>query len=244
MSGFIGSGDVFAERTVGGVSQGLIALGNAMKLEIKENSDTKTRTSKQRDSYGGALDTVVIKKPADVSLSLDDLNKENIAIIFMGSLASGNQSASSVTDEAHTVGDLGSMVALSNGNISAVTVTGLVEGTDFEIADADAGFVRFLEGGTVVKGQEVAISYTAGAITGDRVNGGTSPDVKMRIILVGKDLVTQEAIRLEIPKAVLTPQSGVDFLSEDFTTLEMSGTANIPTGATEAYNLVVNRKLV
>lgn len=242
MSGFIGSGDVFAERIVNGVSEGLLALGNATKIEIKENSDVKTRTSKQRGNYGSALDSVVIKKPADVMLTLDDLDKDNLALIFMGTTASNATGATTVTGEAHTVSKLDSLIALNGRNISGVTITGFVEGTDFAIENADAGFIKILSGGTIAQGDAIEVSYSAGATSGNLITGGLLPDVKMRVIMLGVNLVDQSAVRLEIPKAVLTPQSGVDFLSEDFNTLELAGIANVPTGGTAAYTVEVNQK--
>lgn len=242
MSGFIGSGDIYAERFVNGVSEGLLALGNATKIEIKENSEVKTRKSKLRASYGAALDTVVIKQPADVSLTLDDLDKDNLAMIFMGTVSDSSTTATTVTDEAHTVAKLDTMIALANGNVSTVTITGFVEGTDFEVVNAEAGFVKILSGGTVVAGDALAVSYSAGGTSGDLITGGVVPDVKMKLIMLGVNLVDQSSVRLEIPKATLTPQNGVDFLSEDFSTLELSGIATVPEGGTSAYKVEVNRK--
>lgn len=241
MAGFIGSGDVYVERLIGGVSDGLIHIGNAQKLEVKENSDTKTRTSKQRANYGSALDTVVIKKPADVMMTLDDLNRDNLALLFMGSVSDGAISGASVTDEAHVIGDPGSMVALAAGNVSTVTITGMVLGTDFEVADADAGFIRFIEGGNAAKGATALISYVGGGTSGTLITGGVDANVTMKIIMLGKNLVDDSAVRLTVFKAIVTPQSGVDFLSEDFTELELTGVANVPSGQVAAYTLELNR---
>lgn len=242
MSGFIGSGDLYAERFVNGVSEGLLSLGNATKIEIKENSDVKTRTSKGRANYGSALDTVVIKKPADVSITLDDLDKDNLAMIFMGTVSDSSTVASTVTDESHVVTKLDTMIALNGRNISGVTITGLVLGTDFEVVNADAGFIKILSGGTVSVNDTIEVSYASGATSGTVITGGLVPDVKMKLIMLGVNLVDQSNVRLEIPKATLTPQNGVDFLSEDFTTLELAGIATVPTGETAAYKLEVNSK--
>lgn len=241
MAGFIGSGNVLGERFVGGVSQGLIRLGNAQKLEIKENSDKKTRSSKKRENYGSALDTVVIKKPADVMITLDDLDRDNLSLVFMGSVDTASVAASAVTGENHTAGEPGTMIALGSGNVSSVTITGFVEGTDFVVEDADAGLVTLVDGGGIAKGDALVCAYSTGGYSGSVIKGGTNPDVTMKIIMLGTNLVTQEPVRVEIGKAIMTPESGVDFLSEDFTELQLSGIANVPDGAVEAYTVELNR---
>lgn len=241
MAGFIGSGNVLGERFVGGVSQGLIRLGNAQKLEIKENSDKKTRSSKKRENYGSALDTVVIKKPADVMITLDDLDRDNLSLVFMGSVDTASVVASAVTGETHTAGEPGTMIALGSGNVSSVTITGFVEGTDFVVEDADAGLVTLVDGGGIAKGDALVCAYSTGGYSGSVIKGGTNPDVTMKIIMLGTNLVTQEPVRVEIGKAIMTPESGVDFLSEDFTELQLTGVANVPDGAVEAYTVELNR---
>jgi len=242
MSGFIGSGQIYGERTVDGVSEGLVPLGNAVKLEIKENSETKTRISKSNEDYGSALDTVVIKRPADVMLTLDDLQRDNLALIFMGDLTQGGHSAGTVTGESHVVGNVGSLIALNQGEISAVAIAGLTEGTDFAIEDASAGFIKILAGGSVTKGDTLSIDYTSAAVTSDKVSGGLAPNVTMRLIMIGENLVDESAVRVNIPKAVMTPQTGVDFLSEDFTQLELQGIANVAVKGNAAYTVETNVK--
>ena len=118
MSGFLGSGDLYMDRLAeDGTNTGFVLTGNATKFAIQEESETKERISTGRDTYGQALDTASIKKPAKVTITLDELNKENLAMALLGDVVALNQGAGSNENETVTAKS-GKFAQLAKGNLA------------------------------------------------------------------------------------------------------------------------------
>lgn len=242
MAGFIGSGTVFYERTVGGVSKGWLRFGNATKMEIKENSEIKERISKLRDSLGQVLDSVAIKTPAEIAITLDDLDKDNLALAFLGNVADGAVAGASITGEAH-VAHIGKMLKTSVRSISAVVVKDVTDtityvlGTDYAISNAEMGLIEVLAGGSINENDVLHIDFAHATIASNKVQGGTNASIKVALLMDGENFADQSKITVNVFEAVLAPQTGVDFLSSDFATIELNGTLNTPTGKTSGYEI-------
>ena len=85
MAGILCAGDLFWDRRDDqGKSTGLVHMGNATSFSITEASSIKERTSKQVASYGQVLDSVPIKGASKIAITLDELNKANLALIHLG----------------------------------------------------------------------------------------------------------------------------------------------------------------
>lgn len=241
MSGFLGSGRIYVDRKVGGVFKGLKYLGNATKFELKENSEKKERISKDRANYGSALNTVFVKKPAEVNITLDDLDKDNLALVFLGDTAAVSVTGAAVTDEVVT-GYQGLIFKTAKRKISAVVLTHssgtptYALNTDYEIVDADLGLIRII-GATITNGQSLKVDYTYGGMTSNKVAGGTNSNIIVKVLFDGVNQADQSKAVVNVFEAVLSPTSGVDFLAGDFTSLELAGVANVPTGGTAAYEV-------
>jgi len=221
--GLLACGDLFINRFEDGVWGGFNPAGNATKFEIKPNASLKSRISKSCAGYGQEVDSVAIPAPTEVSIEVDELNKENLAIAFLGTSNAITVGASSVTDEAHTVATPNQTIRLAKGNVSNVTITKggteLAEGKDYNIVNAKVGLIKMVAVG------EVKVFYQAGAITANKTTGGDKSLVKLAYLLVGKNLVTGEPLQCEVWDTTVTPTSPVDFLAEDFVTLSLSGNA-------------------
>jgi len=242
MSGFLGSGKLYFNRVVGGVSQNWLPFGNATKFEIKENAEIKERKSKIKGTYGQVLDSVAIKQPPEVAIALDDLDKDNLALLFLGDVSSVSVTGGSVTSEAQTA-KLDKSFELANRKVTSVVVkdvtdtTTYVENTDYEIVNADLGFVKPLSGGSISEDDVLHISYDYATIAGNKISGGTNSSIKVALKLDGENFADQSNVLVDVWEAVLTPQTGVDFLSEDFATLELNGTLNTPSGKSNSYEV-------
>src|SRR3546814_4760983 len=86
MSGLLWSGNVhMALLNDDGSFAGFLDLKNAVKLGIKSGEgDEKQRISKIRDNYGEVLDTVIIPKPPELSIELDEGDAETVGMALMG----------------------------------------------------------------------------------------------------------------------------------------------------------------
>lgn len=242
MAGFLGSGDLYYNRVVGGIDQGWLRFGNATKLEIKENAEVKERISRQKSNYGQTLDSVAVKQPAEISVSLDDLDKDNLALVFLGDVVDGAVTGASASAEVHTA-NLGKALKTEFRKVTAVVVNGsggtptYVLDTDYTIDSAEMGLITPLESGSIVDGALIEVDYTYGTIAGNKVQGGTNSSIKVALLLDGENFADQSKVVVNVWEAVLTPQTGVDFLSEDFATLELNGTLNTPTAKVSGYEV-------
>jgi len=242
MSGFLGSGKIYINRKVGSVYQGYHYIGNATKFEIKENTEKKERVSKDRSNYGSALNTVFIKKPAECNITLDDLDKDNLALIFLGNTSAVSVAGASVTDEVVT-GYKDKILQTAHRNISAVVLTNsaasttYVLDTDYQITDAKLGLIKVLAAGAIADAQSLKIDYTYGAMTSNKVAGGTNSSIIVQVLFDGVNQADQALAIVNVLEAVLSPTTGVDFLADNFTSIELAGVANVPAGGTEAYTV-------
>ena len=134
MSGLLASGNLRIDRKdATGASTGLLDVGNATKFEIQEESEVKERISTGTEDYGQVLDTVAIKKPAKISIEVNDLRADNLAMAFLGDVAVLNQGAG--TGESETVtAKSGRFVQLAKGNLA--TANFKVEANDGVTASA------------------------------------------------------------------------------------------------------------
>ena len=76
MAGILFAGDLYLDRfDENGNSTGLVQVGNATMFKITESSDIKTRPSRMKATFGQPLDTVAVHKPAELEISVDELDK-------------------------------------------------------------------------------------------------------------------------------------------------------------------------
>jgi hypothetical protein len=246
MAGFLGSGDLYYNRVVNGVSEGWYRFGNATRFEIKENAEIKERISRQQATYGQVLDSVSIKQPAEISVTLDDLDYKNLALVFLGDTSAVSVTGATATAEAATAPAPGASFQVANRKISSVTVTGpsgtptYVDGTDYEVANAELGLIKILEGGSLSGSETLEVNYTYASMTANKVTGGTDSSIKVALMMDGKNLADDSKVMVNVLEAVMTPETGVDFLSEEFATLEMTGTLNTPAGSGSSYTVEVD----
>ena len=242
MAGFLGSGDLYFNRKVDGVDGGWEAFGNATKFEIKENAEIKERKSKQKSNYGQVIDSAPIKGSAEISITLDDFDKANLALIFLGTVSTVAVTGGTSTSEPQTA-KLGKLIQLdfraaTNIVVKDVTdITTYVLGTDYEVVNAELGLIKILAGVTILDDAVLHITYDYGTVAGNKVTGGTDASIRVALMLDGENFADQSKVLANVWQADLSPQSGVDFLADDFATLELSGTLTTPTGQSASYEI-------
>lgn len=243
MSGFLGCGTLYFDRKIGGVWQGYKELGNASKCEIKENSELKERISKQCATYGIPLDSITVKRPAEFSASLDEINADNMALAFLGTASDRTIASGTVTAEIKTVVTLDSMLQTDLPNISALVVTTTDDITtytvdvDYEIVNASIGLIKILSTGAITAAMDIKFAYTNGDVTSTKVSGGTDSNIKLRLLLIGTNLADDTAVQVKAWEVALAPQNGVDFLADDFVSIDIGGTMNLDASAGNAYEV-------
>ncbi len=112
--------------------------------------------------------------------------------------------------------------------------TALVVGTDIEVNYA-LGLVRAIKGGSVADGGSLTVSGTYNAVTGTRIAGNIQPEIKARLLLDGRSIVSGEAIKLTVPRASLSPKKAVDFMSDKPIEIELEGELLAVNGETAPF---------
>ena len=243
---FIGAGDVYIDRLTGaGVRQGSVKIGIG-KLEIKPNVDLKEQTSKGRDSYGQVIASVALNKPAELNISLTQVDRKALAIALLGDDVAHAITSGSVlvgAPEAVTVYD-DKAVFLAHRNVSTVVVkdatdtTTYVVGDDYTL-DARLGTITVVPTGAIADGDVLHVSYAYAAEAGYKIKGATQPQVKMAVFLDGKNMVDGGLCYVDIYEATVSPESAVDFLADDFAEINLKGSMATPTGKTEPFTVVM-----
>lgn len=238
--GFIGSGDLYAALIdAAGNIGAYIDFGNVTKLGIQPASEIKEQKSKKRDSYGQVLETVALQDTAQLSATLETVNRIGLRYAFMGEDAAYTQASGSVTDEA-VVAKLDGWVRLAFEEVSSVVVTNTggtttyVAGTDYDV-NTRLGMIRAKSGGAITADQALEVSYSRAAFTGAAIRGNVKPQIRARLLLDGKNLVDDSIGILDVWEVVLSTSSEFDWFSDDWNTVELQGRLKTPTGKTEPF---------
>lgn len=238
--GFIGAGDIYIDRMVAGVSQGLAGPYYANKFEIKPNIDKKEQTSKGRNDYGQVLESVTMQKPAGFTLELSEVNTESLTLALLGTASASTQASGTLTDQ--VVAALHDRwVSVSKENLTGVIavkdttgVTTYVDGTDY-VLNKPLGLLKVLSTGAILDAASLKVSGTYGAITSTKISGATNTDIRAKIIFDGKNQADGLPVVVTVWEAIIAADSAFDFLASDFNTVNLPGTMKTPTGKTEPF---------
>ncbi len=232
MSGLICAGDVFLDLFSSGVLTGGVGPINATKFAISPGKATSIdRTSYLRDSFGSALDSVVIPGVSTLSIETDDAAAELLQYALLGTLTNISDAAGTVS-----AGSPELVVAHSNKwsklvhrNVSSVVVkdsssTTAVNGTDY-VLDTVAGMIKPLSTSSVITdGETMSISYSYGLMTARQIIASTQTEVRARVRLDGKNLANQKKVEIVCYQAVLVPSGELDVMGSKFISFGLSGT--------------------
>lgn len=239
--GFIGAGDLYIARYVGGVAQAWQGPYECTKFEIKPNVDLKEMTSKGRHTYGQVIESVAIPQPADLTVDLPEVNKESLAIALLGTVAATSQASGTLTAEVVTVTALDTWLALSKASFTSITATtsadvALTEGVDF-IVDKQLGWIKVLStnDNSVVATNTIKVSGAYAATTGYEIKGMTDANLRAKFKLVGKNMVDDLPVVVSVHEAVIAADSAFDFLQDDFASVSLPGRMKTPSGFTEPF---------
>jgi hypothetical protein len=242
---FLGAGDVYINRLVDGVKQGMIGPIYANKLEIQPNVDTKQSTSKGRYDYGQTLESVNLAQPADFTLELKEATGDILTMAFLGTSAASSQTSGTMTDQAVVVTQKGVWLALGHKNLAdLITVEHTsgtptyVEGTDYRL-NRPLGYIMILEDSAIAVSASLNVTGAYSAATGTLIQGATRTEVRAEIIFDGINQADGTQVTVTIHEAVLSADSAFDFLADDFGNVSLSGTLKTPTGETAPFNVLV-----
>lgn len=172
---FLGAGDLYIARYVNGAFEDYSGPYECDQFEIKPNVELREKTSKGRDTYGQVIESVTVPQPADLTVSLAEVNKESLAIALLGTTAALSQSSGTLTNERISA-KLDKWRALTRAALSnvvvagdAATVTGSIAGTTLTVTAVASGSIHV---GQTLTGAGVTAGTTVTArLTGTGGNG-------------------------------------------------------------------------
>jgi len=224
MKGFRGAGNarfaLFDEDT------GLLVnkwwdFGNLVTLSSESEAEAIDVLSTDYEDNGAVLDTMDDPKPTRMKISSNRFDNRTIAIAFSGESVLDEAVETTFTDESHNAA-LDSALRLTNGDVSAVTVTDtgaittFVEGTDYTVKTGPGfAFVTPLSTGTITEGEELLISGTSAAGSGYDIDVGSKPSRKIAIVFDGRNLMNNKGLLLDIFQCTIKASGGFDVMSKD-----------------------------
>lgn len=238
----LGKGQVLFDRLdpITGLSLGgMLHLGNVDTFSITTDDDKVQKFSSMTAANPLYKET---NRRRNVTLKMTgtEFNAENVALIQMGSVSTLVQAATAVVAEALAPTTIkGTFLKLAKlGPYTGLAVkfgaaTGVL-GTDYNVINAKAGVIQILPGTAqtgAVTADYTPTAYTA--TTGPKVvSGAASPTIMGKLTFLG-DPTVGPAVMVEVWKAMLTPDSALDLISDDYATLGLSlsmldDTANHP----------------
>lgn len=232
MSGLICAGNVhIALLNDDGSFAGFLDIKNTTRLALSAGEgEEKQRISKQRESYGQVLDSVIIPAVPTVALTFDEADAETVGMALLGTLSPINLTSQTRAGVDLDVPALGVWLELGDRYINPtgfeLAASGgtpvLVQGVDY-VVDLTMGLVKFLPAGSVDVDDVVEKSYTTRAITGTRIQASRKNQLKARVLLNGKNLADGRGIVIEVPQCTLKSASEFDALSSEFVVTEVNG---------------------
>lgn len=220
-----GRGRLFFNRRISGVFQGRKFLGNCPGFTLNVESESFTHKS---STSGISTTDLTVTRAVDFGgeITCDDLQTNNLVMLFAGTSSTVTQSATPVTNEAIVVRkDAHFQLGISSGNpmgvrdVSSVTVTNTagsttyVLDTDYKL-DAESGMIYIITGGAITNGQTVHVDYTATAGDRELVASGSAGSIEGELFFVA-DNASGANRDLRLPLCSLAPNGDIPFITED-----------------------------
>lgn len=224
MKDFSLQGKVWLGTTLGTGKPGPMRwVGDVPLLNVQVETDEEERT----ESWSGSRGTsAVLKKATKVTggLTLNEALALNLALALHGSVAS--VAAGTATAEAFPTGLVaGDVVALDNGDISALVVTDnagspatLVAGTDYAIESAKGGLVKILNVGSYLQPFKAAYSFGAQ----QRIAMLTAQAPEKYLLFVGVNTLDNTPVRLRLYRTRFKPVEELGLINDSFGELALS----------------------
>lgn len=212
---YLGSGKIYAR--VAGAAAGLMDLGNASKLEIVVK-DKKVSLQDFSKPGGGTYASVSRIENATLNMTLNDLNKGNIARAIFGT---GSDVAGDTVVEEVVVGYKGALVPLAHPQPTAVVVTNSLASTTY-VANVDyevrAGGIFILDAGAITEAQSLKVDYTFVAY--NNVEAMTSTAIVLELHFEGlNEANSGKPVIVDIYRAQLSPAKALSLLGDKFADL-------------------------
>ena len=225
----LGAGELWFNRADDDV--GYAHMGNCTSFEMSFD-DTVVKVVNRMTSALGTYRKITSERVGVVSITGQEFEPDNIALVTMGSVTALTQgSGSAVAEVLATAAQARGERAYTtlNRKISAVVIkqgaTVLVLDDDYVINDVEIGLITFNTSGTLfVSGTQIDIDYSFAADTSIAVSGGSVNNIEGSVIFIG-DPAAGGKFEVLIHKFSIEPEGGLEFIGDDFLDWTLGGEA-------------------
>lgn len=233
--GFIFAGDIYLELA-DKKELGLFPLGNATEFKISMQTETKERIGRGAKNYGQVLDSITLPKPAEFSISINTLNRENLAMALSGTLKQNSQNAQNIQDEAlayypdaylklkHRKID-----GSKNITVKAVDDEQVIEAQHIELDEA-LGAIKISAASGLTPGEMIKVSYSTQASEHSSIQAFVKNELKGRMLIDGINRSNGKKVYVSIPSFSLAINGDFNLFSEDFNSVSFKGKALLAEG--------------
>lgn len=223
---YIGTGEVWFDRfDASGLSTGYRHLGNVSKLEITPSITTIEKKSSM-NAARAILQRAITETKMEAALTLDEFEKENVALALLGDASVFTQSSATKTDAALGVAASGRSLNTGYVNITVTAVkhssTTYVLGTDYTV-DAVSGMIYVVPGGAIVDGDALTWSGSVPAVSSYQVqglsNGNITGALRFRSSI---DAIGPRKV-IDIWRLALSPDGALALLGDNFAEIGLKG---------------------
>lgn len=225
---FVGKGIVYIENDAGV----LVDVGNVTAFSYSAEEDKK-ELKNFRTAGGGNYNSLSRVSAVTISLTMSDFSAQNLSFGLFGAVTA--VAAGTVVGEAQTTpADVSVDFLLPTDHMidisEAVTVTGYVEGDDFQ---KTAAGILVLAAGDIPASTALAIGYTKKAV--DVVQAFVSAARDRRIVLDGLNEAQSSApVLINVHRGKFGPAAETAFIGDDFGEIALTGDALLDTSITTA----------
>lgn len=238
----LGRGIVYAALLTNNVAGGYRDLGNATAVNVSVETTTIEHTS-SRTGTGIVDKEIVTSTKVNLSITLDEINFENLALFFLGDTATPTNAAIAGFAEHEMITGvvLGQWYPIvsaagarayntTNANLTieeAAGPTTLVLGTDFEL-EVETGRIFFLTTAVnIANGEDVDVTLAgnAGAGTVDEVKALTKSSTVVAISFISENPSNGAKTIFDFHRVPLRPSGDFSMISDEFSSLTLEGLA-------------------
>lgn len=241
--GYLYEGDLYMARIVGGVEQPMQGPFEGSRLALQMNVERIDMISRGKNKTGQVLESVPIPQPGTLALTLNSGDPAVVAIGLMGSVATLTQASGAWADEAFVVAALDTWLPLAKASLGTsivvkdVTgVTTYVEGTHYQL-NRDLGWIKVPTGSPIAAAATIELTGPYNAISGKKVKGGTTPDLRIKLVMDGRNMADGAKCKVQVWEAILATEEAVDFLSGQFLGTPLTGSMKTPTGKDSPFEV-------
>lgn len=238
----LAAGNVYIDRLDSdGNPTGYRLEGSTADFKLTPENEEKELLSRGRDTYGQAIATVMVPGKTKIGMTLQTPSSDSLAMAVLGTTTPGSQSAGSAVSEVVTA-NLGYYVELDYQKVSNVVVkdsadvTTYVEDTDY-IVDEMAGMIKAIDGGSITYEETLHVSYDYAAYSYADIVPNADPSRRFKVKLAGKNFADGKLVDILARKVVLATSGDLGFGGDDFLTLELEGTCEMPDATTDAVTI-------